>query len=64
VWAIPSNERHRLRAALEVGANDIATTRSRLADLLSLAAVVADELVGEFDAAADGQDIVAHAVNA
>jgi len=64
VATVPSDEGHRLRAALEVGAFNTPTTRSGLGDLLWLAAVVVNESVGELDATADGQDVVADTMNA
>jgi hypothetical protein len=63
VAAIPSNERHGLRAAFEVGADRLSTAGGRLADLFGLAAVVGDEGVGQSDAAADGQYVVTDTVN-
>ena len=61
--AVPGDERHRLGAAFEVGANVLATAGSRLSNLFGLAAVVLDKGVGKVDAAADGQDVVADAVD-
>lgn len=64
VATVPCDERHGLGAALEVGADGFAAAGGRLANLLGLAAVVGNESVGKFDAAADGQHVVADAVNA
>lgn len=64
VATVPGDERHWLRAAFEVGAGGLAAAGGDLLDVLLLAAVVGDEGVGQLDAAADGEDVVAHAVDA
>jgi hypothetical protein len=64
VTAVPSDERHGLRAAFEIGADGSAAAGSDLGDLFSRAAVVLDESVGELDTAGDGQDVVADTVDA
>lgn len=62
--AVPGDEGHGLGAAFEVGADVLAAAGRRLSDLLSLAAVVLNEGVGELDTAADGEDVVADTVDA
>jgi hypothetical protein len=64
VTAVPSDERHRLRAAFEIGADGCATAGGNLGDFFGCAAVVLDESVGELDAAGDGQHVVADTVDA
>jgi hypothetical protein len=63
VAAVPSDERYRLRAAFEVGADGCAAAGGNLGDLFGLAAVVLHESVGELDAAADRQHVVADTVD-
>lgn len=63
VTTVPGDEGHGLGAAFEVGADVLAAAGRRLSDLLGLAAVVLDERVGELNAAADGEDIVADTVD-
>lgn len=62
--AVPGDEGHGLGAAFKVSAGVLATAGRNLSDFLGLAAVVLDKGVGEVDAAADREDIVADTVDA
>lgn len=62
--AVEGDERDGRTAALEVGTLETAAAGGRLGDVGGLAAIVLDELVGEADAAVEGQDAVIDAVDA